>query len=156
MNANLYDMTVGLKTFVTAGIPAKLRLIELELADGVALPDPKLHVLGYRDLFTSTDYPLLCYIAASMTAEDGAMHGEWLNLNVSVLASFVHAKPEVLEKIILRYADAFMNLIGSDESIGGVCHTSRLTDIDWGHPGGDDKSHGVIALNVFMQKEIVT
>lgn len=134
MKANVYGMVVGLQQYIEDNLPSALRDVEAEISDEVGLPDPKLYSIGYQDLFSSNSYPLLCCVAGSLTVEDAAMHAQVLDLTVSVLVSFVHQKPAVLEEILVRYADAFLNTLGVDESIGGVCQYSRITDIDWGHP----------------------
>jgi len=153
--ANLYAMVTGLKTYVTAGLPAQLRLVELELADGVKLPDPKVHVLGWSDPFTSTDYPMVSYMAATPEL-DPVIMTEWLNPEIDIMVSLVHAKPETLELILLRYYDALTNLIRADRSIGGACDNSFFTGQALGHPGGDDKGHAILYLTLKMEKEIRT
>ncbi len=153
--ANLYAMVNGLKTYVTTGLPAQLHLVELELADGVKLPDPKLHFLGWCDPFTATDYPMICYIAATPEL-DPVIMAEWLNPEIDIMVSLNHSKPETLEKILLRYYDALTNLIRVDRSIGGICDNSYFTGQALGHPGGDDKTHAILYLTLKMLKEIRT
>jgi hypothetical protein len=155
MKANIWNMFEGLKDFVEDGLPDALREVEVEMTDGVLLPDPKQHVLGYKDLFSADAYPLVCYIASEGPVEAAAMHGQWLNPQAVILVSLVHNKPDVLEKILLRYSDAFVNLLSSDESLGGVCDTSQLESIDWGHAGGEDKTHAILSLSLRMTKEVL-
>lgn len=154
MVAHIWGMFDGLKAYVEDGLPDRLREVEAELDDGVTLPDPKLHVLGYSDLFSSNAYPLICYVAAEGPVEPGASHSNWLNPLAMILVSLHENRPEVLEKILLRYSDAFVSLLSSDESLGGVCDTSQLESIDWGHGGGEDKTHAVLALSLRMTKEV--
>jgi hypothetical protein len=153
--ANIRNMVVGLKTFVTANLPAQLRLIELELADGIKLPDPQVHFVGFRNLFTDTFlFPRICYVCDALNPDIGGPMVDWTNPDVDILVSFTHSNPDTLEEILLRYSDAFNNLIISDRTIGGVSILSYLTAMDWGHPGGDDKGHAALFMTLRMEREI--
>ncbi len=150
--ANIANLVTGTKAFFLANLPAQLRLIETEKADGVALPDPKIHLIGFSDLFTGTDYPLVCYVADTM-AFDMEQMAEWRNPEIDILVSLVHSRPETLETILLRYSDAWVNCLAADRSLGGICDFSYFTEMDWGHPGGDDKTHAVLAMKLHIDKE---
>jgi hypothetical protein len=153
--ANIRAMVHGLKTFVTANLPAQLRLIEAELADGIKLPDPAQHFVGFRNLFVDTmPFPRICYVVDSLNPDTDAPMVDWTNPEVDILVSFTHSNPETLEEILLRYSDAFNNLVHSDRTIGGVSIISYITAMDWAHPGGDDKTHAALFLTLQMRREV--
>ncbi len=150
MKAHIWSMFNGLKSFITSGLPAQLRAIEAEIGDGIVLPDPAKHVLGYADLFNSDRYPLVCYIWGNTPVEGQTTKSDELSPLALILVSFRHSNPDTLESILLRYPSAFLNLCGADPGLGGTCETSQIEMIDPGHPGGETKEHGVIAISLRM------
>lgn len=151
MKANLRDMVHGLKDFVEAGLPAQLRLVETELANGIALPDPKIHHVGFMDPFTAQNLPLIYYLALFPETEQ-VIQAEWLDPRIEILTVLTHSKPATLEEMLLEYFDAQLNLFASDRSCGGHCDNSEVVEQQLGHPGGDDATHAVIALTIQMHK----
>lgn len=151
MKANLSDMVHGLKDFVEAGLPAQLRLVETEVGNAIPLPDPRIHRVGWADPFTAQDVPQIYYLAAFPETEQ-IIQAEWLSPRIEVFTVLVHSDSAVLEEILLEYFDALLNLFASDRSCGGHCDNSEIVEQQLGHPGGDDATHGVIALTIQMHK----
>lgn len=150
MKANFYRMILDTKAFFEVELPAQLRLLETEVG-GITLPDPVKHIVGYEDLF-SGKCPRICYVSATAAAE-AESQGEYLaNPLITILAAFTNEKPDVLEQVLLLYTDAFANAVESDEGLGGACDISQIETIDWGHPGGDDKTKAVLALGLRLEK----
>jgi hypothetical protein len=152
--ANFDRVAEGVKTYFTTAIPVALRAIEKELADGVTLPDPKLHTIGYPTTFRSTDYPVDSYVAGQ-TGHEFYMQSEVIYLDVDVIVAMVGSQPENLEKICLRYGDALCNAVRADRSLGAICDVAWVTSVQWGHPGGDDKQHAAVMATVRMQNEVL-
>lgn len=153
--ANLYAMAVGVKAYMTANLPAQLRLIEAELADGVKLPNPATHSLGIADLLANTAArPLVCYVL-TVVEHDPQIMAEWRTVSLDILVDLVNSQADSLELVLLRYADAVSNLIAADRSIGGACNLSWISDMKLGHPGGDDKGKAVLITTVQMQQEVL-
>lgn len=152
--ANIHAMMSGLKTYVQAQLPARLALVETEL--GTTITDLADHVLGYREALSSDRYPIAFFVASSATPEDSAQHGQWLVLEADIVIAYRHSQPAALETALLGYSDALRNLVGADESLGGLCDVAAITYIDWYHGAPGAKDIGVVVVSISMRSELRT
>jgi len=151
---NIYAHMAGLKSYVEANLPARLSQVEAEI--GATVADIADHVLGYRDTLTASHYPCAFYVASSGTPEESAQHGEWFALDADILIAYRASTPEALETALLAYSDALRNLVGEDESLGGLCDVAQITYIDWYHGAAMEKDKGVVVVSITMRTELRT
>jgi hypothetical protein len=152
--ANIHAMMNGLKSYVQAQLPARLTQVETEI--GTTITDLVDHVLGYREALSSDRYPVAFFVASSATPEDSAQHGEWFALEADIVIAYRHSTPAGLETALLGYADAVRNLVGADESLGGLCDVAEITYIDWYHGAPGAKDIGVVVVSIAMRIELRT
>jgi hypothetical protein len=152
--ANVYNTIKGVDSFLQAGYPAQLRLIEVEEGGGLLLTDPSEYVLGYRDPYGSAHYPLVATIAVNATNEAAGPGSEFWTPTLDILIAIQHSQPAELEKNLLYYTDALINLLSSDESIGGVCDVSYVNGIQWFHGALEAKNQAIVIVTINLQKEI--
>jgi hypothetical protein len=152
--ANMYALMVGLKTFIAANLPTYLRLVEAEI--GIAITDPADHVMGYREALSADRYPTAFYIAADASPEPSGQGSQWLPLSADLIVAYRHSTPATLEKALLGYADALLDLVGDNVDLGGICDVSQITYIDFFHGAPGAKDIGVVVASITMRSEIRT
>lgn len=151
---NLHALVSGFATYFEAQFPTYLAQVGTEI--GVTITAPADYVLGYRDVLASDRYPLACLVADAASPEDSGTHGIWLQPKVDIVVAFKHSQPAVLEAQILGCADAIINLIGADESLGGLCDGSSVEYVDMFHGAPGSKDIAVVVVTVDISKEIRT
>lgn len=152
--ANVYALMSGLKSFVAANLPRYLGEVGTEI--GVRIAEPADHVLGYRETLASERYPVLCYVAADANPEPSGQGAQWLPLSADIVAAYKHSVPATLEKALLGYADALVNLVGENESLGGACELAEIQYLDFYHGAPGAKDIGVVVVTVIMRSELRT
>jgi hypothetical protein len=155
--ATHYEIITGFKTWCDTNLPIYLAAVVAHIGAGFICPAPKESVLGYRDLHTATQYPFVCYVAASApVVEPSGMRLENITIEVDTGIMIIHSKPDELEKQLLAYADAWENMIGENESIGGLVYFARRGAMDYGHGALGDKSAATLVVTTILEKDITT
>ena len=155
--ATHYEMVAGLKAYFTTNLASYLAAAVAKIGGGLACPPPAAHVLGYRDLGNSHVFPIACYVAAaSPPTVTEAMRAVRVTVEVDIGIAIVHAKPDVLEQQLLAYADAVENLVGENESLGGLVDFAARGAMDYGHGALGDKSAATLVVTVILEKQIIT
>lgn len=70
--------------------------------------------------------------------------------------AYKHSVPATLEKALLGYADALVNLVGENEDLGGICDVSEITYVDFYHGAPGAKDIGVVVVTIIMRSELRT
>lgn len=151
---NAYSRIKGLCDYFETNLPTHIGYVEAEI--GVTIPDPADYVLGYRDVLSSERYPLFCCSSDSAIVEDSGQHGIWLTIKVDLVVGFKHSQPAVLEAQLMGCGDAILNLVESDESLGGLVNEAAVEMLDWYHGAPGSKDLGVVVATVSMLSEIRT
>jgi len=155
--APINDMVLGLAAFLKAQLPSYITAVQTAAGDGKVIPPPAGDPLvGYRDYSNAPAYPFVCVVLASGLVDPQAGGAQWVDATVDIGVALVASEPTLLEKLLLRYLDALINLVGENEGIGGVCDMSQVTGFDCGHGALGEKSAGTVVVTVTMRKEIQT
>jgi len=153
-SANLYAHMSGLKDYVAAQLPTYLRAVESEI--GITIADPAEHMLGYREVLSADRYPLVCYVASDFTPEPSGQGSQWLVARADVVVAYKHSVPATLEKVLLGYSDALINLVGEHEDLGGICDVAVIEYGDLYHGAPGSKDIGMVLVTVTMRSELRT
>jgi hypothetical protein len=61
-----------------------------------------------------------------------------------------------LERDLLLYADAILDMLGDDESLGGACQYSEITQIQFFHGALEGMNQAVVVFTIDVDSEIFT
>lgn len=148
-------VTEGLKDYLEANLGTYLINIETDAADGIELGTPT-YELGYKDIFGRNRYPAVLVVLDYVEQEESGAGSAWLSAHADVVIAVTASSPDVLSKKLMRYMDAVYQLIGENESLGGLCLVSSFegSDFLYGAPGAKD--FGVVTISIKMTNDILT
>lgn len=117
------------------------------------LKDPEW-VVGYvDDLLSGTKYPRAAIEHDGAQLEQSANGLSMVRLYVRVLIAVTARDSARLHEIALRYVDAFYKMFRTDQSLGGLCETSELTEST--RVSTVDRDRAVIDVTVRLDREVV-
>jgi hypothetical protein len=148
-------MADGLKDYLETNLGTYLTAIETDAADGISLGTPT-YELGYKDIFGRNKYPAVLVVLDYVSQEESGAGSAWLLANIDVVVAVTASSPDVLSKKLMRYMDAVYQLIGENESLGGLCLVSSFegSDFLYGAPGAKD--FGVVTISIKLTNDILT
>lgn len=143
--------TDGLVDFLSAQYPVYIARANAD-ADAPAAPAPKSVVAA--DVLEPTRFPEVAVSLDQAEVDASSPQAQRVTGTYSVNVGINESNPARRDRVVVRYLDALVDLIGENETLGGLCEMATLELIDKATLPADGK--GFVMATVRLTGEILT